>query len=102
VGWGQTRSSHEHREAGSHQQPRQPSRPRQEPPPRLAAGGVGAAAAASPFCPPEEVPFLLLGFTLRPTWRENPYGEEWITLLEKEMICCSAASWRPGVRPWLS
>ena len=53
--------------------------------------------ARSPFCRPEEDPFLLLestlrsmeeilrrsrGLPLRRTWIEQPYGEEEITLLE--------------------
>lgn len=56
---------------------------------------------ASPFCRPEEDPFLLLestlrsveeillrrrGLPLRRTWIEQPYGEEEITLLEEEVI----------------
>jgi hypothetical protein len=60
-----------------------------------------SAAAASPFCRPEEDPFLLLestlrsveeillrrrGLPLRRTWSEQPYGEEEITLLEEEVI----------------
>jgi hypothetical protein len=59
------------------------------------------SAAASPFCRPEEDPFLLLestlravqeillrrrGLPLRRTWNEQPYGEEEITLLEEEVI----------------
>jgi len=59
------------------------------------------SAAASPFCPPEEDPFLLLesslkaierilqrrrGLPLRRTWIEQPYGEEEITILEEEVI----------------
>ncbi|MEB3201068.1 MAG: hypothetical protein VKK62_11155 [Synechococcaceae cyanobacterium] len=59
------------------------------------------ATAASPFCRPEEDPFLLLestlravqeillrrrGLALRRTWIEQPYGEEEITLLEEEVI----------------
>ena len=59
------------------------------------------SAAASPFCSPEEDPFLLLestlqsvqeilwrrrGLPLRRTWIEQPYGEEEITLLEEEVI----------------
>jgi hypothetical protein len=59
------------------------------------------SAAASPFCRPEEDPFLLLestlrsveeillrrrGLPLRRTWIEQPYGEEEITLLEEEVI----------------
>jgi hypothetical protein len=58
-------------------------------------------ASASPFCRPEEDPFLLLesslkaierilqlrrGLPLRRTWIEQPYGEEEITLLEEEVI----------------
>ena len=58
-------------------------------------------AAPSPFCSPEEDPFLLLqstlrcverilqrsaGRPLRRTWIEIPYGEEEITLLEEEVI----------------
>jgi hypothetical protein len=59
------------------------------------------AAAESPFCRPEEDPFLLLestlrsvkeillrrrGLALRRTWIEQPYGEEEITRLEQEVI----------------
>ena len=59
------------------------------------------SAAASPFCRPEEDPFLLLESTLRSievvlmlrrdlplrrTWIEQPYGEEEITLLEEEVL----------------
>jgi hypothetical protein len=59
------------------------------------------SAAASPFCRPEEDPFLLLesalrsvqeillrrrGLHLRRTWIEQPYGEEEISLLEEEVI----------------
>ena len=59
------------------------------------------SAAVSPFCRPEEDPFLLLesslkaierilqlrrGLPLRRTWIEQPYGEEKITLLEEELI----------------
>ena len=59
------------------------------------------SAAASPFCRPEEDPFLLLesslkaierilqlrrGLPLCRTWIEQPYGEEEITLLEEEVI----------------
>jgi len=58
-------------------------------------------AAPSPFCSPEEDPFLLLqstlscverilqrssGRPLRRTWIEFPYGEEEITLLEEEVL----------------
>ena len=59
------------------------------------------AAAASPFCSPEEDPFLLLestlrsvqeilirrrGLPLRRVWIEFPYGEEEITRLEEEVL----------------
>ena len=59
------------------------------------------SAAASPFCRPEEDPFLLLesslkalerilqlrrGLPLRRTWIEQPQGEEEITILEEEVI----------------
>ena len=59
------------------------------------------SAAASPFCRPEEDPFLLLESTLRSievvlmlrrdlplrrTWSEQPYGEEEITRLEEEVL----------------
>jgi hypothetical protein len=59
------------------------------------------SAASSPFCRPEEDPFLLLestlrsmeeilrrnrGLPLRRTWIEQPYGEEEITILEEEVI----------------
>jgi hypothetical protein len=59
------------------------------------------SSAASPFCRPEEDPFLLLestlrsveeillrrrGLPLRRTWIEQPYGEEELTLLEEEVI----------------
>ena len=64
------------------------------------AAGI-PAPAESPFCRPEEDPFLLLestlrsvqeillrrrGLALRRTWIEQPYGEEEITLLEEEVI----------------
>jgi hypothetical protein len=64
------------------------------------AAGI-PAAAESPFCRPEEDPFLLLestlrsvqaillrrrGLALRRTWIEQPYGEEEITRLEQEVI----------------
>jgi len=55
--------------------------------------------AQSPFCRPEEDPFLLLDRAsrsieqllrrdqpLRRTWSEQPYGEEEITLLEEEVL----------------
>ena len=60
-----------------------------------------SVVARSPFCRPEEDPFLLLdstlrsmeeilrrsrGLPLRRTWIEQPYGEEEITLLEQEVI----------------
>ena len=60
-----------------------------------------ASSALSPFCRPEEDPFLLLesslrciecillfskGKPLRRTWIEHPYGEEEITLLEEEVL----------------
>jgi len=59
------------------------------------------SAAASPFCRPEDDPFLLLestlrsveeilvrrrGLPLRRTWSEQPYDEEEITLLEEEVL----------------
>jgi hypothetical protein len=59
------------------------------------------SAAASPFCRPEEDPFLLLESTLRSvqeillrrrrlplrrTWIEQPYGEEEISIQEEEVI----------------
>ena len=60
---------------------------------------VSLSAAASPFCRPEEDPFLLLDrasrsieqllrrdLPLRRTWSEQPYGEEEITLLEEEVL----------------
>ena len=64
------------------------------------AAGI-PASAESPFCRPEEDPFLLLestlrfvqeillrrrGLPLRRTWIEQPYGDEEITLLEEEVI----------------
>jgi len=67
----------------------------------MAIHSAGFSAAASPFCRPEEDPFLLLestlrsveeillrrrGLPLRRTWSEQPYGEEEITLLEEEVI----------------
>ena len=60
-----------------------------------------ASSALSPFCRPEEDPFLLLesslrcierilqgsqGKPLRRTWIEHPYGEEEIALLEEEVL----------------
>ena len=81
---------------------------------RQAPAGIGPVAAPlsvplamvrlvsrSPFCSPEEDPFLLLesaqrtiewilfshsGRPLRRTWIEHPYGEEEITLLEEEVL----------------
>ena len=72
---------------------------------RCAAPGADSmaisSAAASPFCRPEEDPFLLLESTLRSievvlmlrrnlplrrTWSEQPYGEEEITRLEEEVL----------------
>jgi hypothetical protein len=79
---------------------------------RRASTGIGPVAAPpahfamatsvlSPFCRPEEDPFLLLqstlscverilklsvGQPLRRTWIEHPYGEEEITLLEEEVL----------------
>ncbi len=59
------------------------------------------SAAVSPFCRPEEDPFLLLESTLRSievvlmlrrdlplrrSWSEQPYPEEEITLLEEEVL----------------
>ena len=67
----------------------------------MATLSSGSPAATSPFCRPEEDPFLLLestlrsveeillrrrGLPLRRTWIEQPYGEEEITLLEEEVI----------------
>jgi hypothetical protein len=60
-----------------------------------------SAVVRSPFCRPEEDPFLLLestlgsieeilrrsrGLPLRRTWSEQPYGEEEITRLEEEVL----------------
>ena len=60
-----------------------------------------ASSLLSPFCRPEEDPFLLLqstlscverilklsvGQPLRRTWIEHPYGEEEIALLEEEVL----------------
>jgi hypothetical protein len=59
------------------------------------------SSAASPFCRPEENPFLLLescgkaieailrghaGRPLRRTWIQHPYGEEEISRLEEEVL----------------
>ena len=67
----------------------------------MATLSAGSSAATSPFCRPEEDPFLLLestlrsvkeillrrrGLPLRRTWIEQPYGEEEITLLEEEVL----------------
>ena len=67
----------------------------------MATLSAGSPAATSPFCRPEEDPFLLLestlrsveeillrrrGLPLRRTWIEQPYGEEEITLLEEEVL----------------
>ncbi|QPN63639.1 hypothetical protein [Synechococcus sp. CBW1004] len=67
----------------------------------MATLSAGNSAATSPFCRPEEDPFLLLestlrsveeillrrrGLPLRRTWIDQPYGEEEITLLEEEVI----------------
>ncbi len=67
----------------------------------MATLSAGSSAATSPFCRPEEDPFLLLestlrsleeilgrsrGLPLRRIWIEQPYGEEEITLLEEEVI----------------
>ncbi|MFM8526417.1 MAG: hypothetical protein ACKOCM_12480 [Cyanobacteriota bacterium] len=62
---------------------------------------VRSTPAESPFCRPEEDPFLLLesslkaierilqlrrGLPLRRTWIEQPYGEEEITRLEEDVM----------------
>ena len=69
----------------------------------MATGSIPGVQAyvESPFCRPEEDPFLLLestlrslqeillrrrGLALRRTWIEQPYGEEEITRLEEEVI----------------
>ncbi len=67
------------------------------------------SAAASPFCRPEEDPFLLLesslkaierilqlrrGLPLRRAWIDQPYGEEEITLMEEEVIHAIQHAWR--------
>ncbi len=59
------------------------------------------SSAASPFCRPEEDPFLLLescskaieailrghaGRPLRRTWIDRPYGKEEISRLEEEVL----------------
>ena len=63
--------------------------------------GAAPVVARSPFCRPEEDPFLLLESTLRSLqeilrrsqggplrrpWDEQPYGEEEITILEEEVM----------------
>ena len=63
--------------------------------------GAAPVVSRSPFCRPEEDPFLLLESTLRAIegilqrsqgqplrrlWDEQPYGEEEITLLEEEVM----------------
>ncbi len=63
--------------------------------------GAAPVVTRSPFCRPEEDPFLLLestlrslqeilrrsqGLPLRRPWDEQPYGEEEITLLEEEVM----------------
>jgi hypothetical protein len=67
----------------------------------MAIQSTGFSAAASPFCRPEEDPFLLLescgkaiesilrghaGQPLRRTWIDRPYGEEEISRLEEEVL----------------
>ena len=67
----------------------------------MAIQSTGFSAAASPFCRPEEDPFLLLescgkaiesilrghaGRPLRRTWIDRPYGEEEISRLEEEVL----------------
>ncbi|MBD2551358.1 hypothetical protein H6G65_17565 [Microcystis elabens FACHB-917] len=67
----------------------------------MAIQSNGFSAAASPFCRPEEDPFLLLescgkaieailrghaGRPLRRTWIDRPYGEEEISRLEEEVL----------------
>jgi hypothetical protein len=67
----------------------------------MAIQSTGFSAAASPFCRPEEDPFLLLescgkaiesilrghaGRPVRRTWIQHPYGEEELTLLEEEVL----------------
>ena len=74
------------------------------------------SAASSPFCQPEEDPFLLLesslkaierilqlrrGLPLRRSWIEQPYGEEEITLLEEEVIPVISSAWR-GCMSWMA
>ena len=63
--------------------------------------GAAPVVARSPFCRPEEDPFLLLesslrsvqeillrrrGLPLRRSWIEQLYGGEELTLLEEEML----------------
>ena len=65
------------------------------------ASAITTFESRSPFCRPEEDPFLLLestlrsvqeillrrrGLPLRRTWIEHPYGEEEICLLEEEVL----------------
>ncbi len=65
------------------------------------SGAAAPMAAASPFCRPEEDPFLLLesslravqqillrrrGLPLRCSWIEQPYGGEELTLLEVKVL----------------
>ena len=67
----------------------------------MATLSAGFSAADSPFCRPEEDPFLLLescgkaiesilrghaGRPLRRTWIDRPYGEEEISRLEEEVL----------------
>ena len=62
---------------------------------------MARSASASPFCRPEEDPFLLLeacgkaienilrrhaGRPLRRSWIDRPYGEEEIARLEEEVL----------------
>jgi hypothetical protein len=62
---------------------------------------MARSASASPFCRPEEDPFLLLeacgkaiegilrghaGRPLRRSWSDRPYGEEEIARLEEEVL----------------
>ena len=62
---------------------------------------MATSESRSPFCSPQEDPFLLLGSTqkaieeilrghagrpLRRTWIEHPYGEEELCLLEEEVL----------------
>ncbi len=62
---------------------------------------MASSSIRSPFCSPQEDPFLLLesakeaiewilranaGRPLRRTWIEHPYGEEELCLLEEEVL----------------